>query len=56
MIAALLAKGLPGPVAAAAGAAAHAQAALLGPERGLVASDLVEALPDALAGMGSTYR
>ena len=56
VIAAFLAKGLPGPVAAAAGAAAHAQAALLGPERGLVASDLVEALPDALAGMGSTYR
>ena len=55
VIASFLAKGLSGPVAAAAGAAAHAQAALLGPERGLVASDLVEALPDVLAGMGSTY-
>ena len=56
VIAAFLAKGLPGPVAAAAGAAAQAQAALLGPERGLVASDLVEALPDVLAGMGMTYH
>jgi NAD(P)H-hydrate repair Nnr-like enzyme with NAD(P)H-hydrate dehydratase domain len=56
VIASFLAKGLSGPVAAAAGAAAHAQAALLGPERGLVASDLVERLPDVLSGMGSTYQ
>lgn len=56
VIAAFLAKGLPGPIAAAAGAVAQAQAALLGPERGLVASDLVDALPDVLAGMGATYQ
>jgi NAD(P)H-hydrate repair Nnr-like enzyme with NAD(P)H-hydrate dehydratase domain len=35
-------------VAAAAAATAHAAAAELGPARGLVASDVVEALPDAL--------
>ena len=54
VIAAFLAKGLSGPEAAAAAAAAHGQAALLGPERGLIASDLVEALPDVLCLMGDS--
>ena len=35
-------------MAAAAAAVACAEAARLGPERGLVASDVVNALPDAL--------
>ena len=47
-IAAFLAKGMDARLAAAAGAAACAEAALLGPERGLVASDVAAALPDAL--------
>jgi NAD(P)H-hydrate epimerase len=47
-IAAFLAKGLDGRLAAAAGATACAEAARLGSERGLVASDVVAALPDAL--------
>ncbi|HSL65338.1 MAG TPA: NAD(P)H-hydrate dehydratase [Gaiellaceae bacterium] len=51
VLAAFLAKGLAPTEAAAAAAAAHAEAARLGPERGLVASDVVAALPDALAGM-----
>jgi ADP-dependent NAD(P)H-hydrate dehydratase / NAD(P)H-hydrate epimerase len=48
VIAAFLAKGMDARLAAAAGATACAEAARLGPERGLVASDVVEALPDAL--------
>jgi NAD(P)H-hydrate epimerase len=49
IVAAFLAKGMDGRLAAAAGAFAHGRAAELGPERGLVASDLIEALPDVLA-------
>jgi ADP-dependent NAD(P)H-hydrate dehydratase / NAD(P)H-hydrate epimerase len=49
IVAAFLAKGLDAPLAAAAAAFAHGRAAQLGPERGLVASDLVDALPDVLA-------
>ena len=47
-IAAFLAKGMEARLAAAAGAMACAEAARLGPERGLVASDVIDALPDAL--------
>ena len=47
-VAAFLAKGLGAREAAAAAAVACAEAARLGPERGLVASDVVDALPDAL--------
>ncbi|HEU0303332.1 MAG TPA: NAD(P)H-hydrate dehydratase [Gaiellaceae bacterium] len=47
-IAAFLAKGMDARLAAAAGATACAEAARLGPERGLVASDVIDALPDAL--------
>jgi hydroxyethylthiazole kinase-like uncharacterized protein yjeF len=49
-IAAFLAKGVDPRSAAAAGATACAMAARLGPERGLVASDVVLALPRALGG------
>jgi NAD(P)H-hydrate epimerase len=50
VIAAFLAKGLDGLTAAAAGAAVHARAAALaGKPRGLVAGDVVEALPLAFA-------
>jgi NAD(P)H-hydrate epimerase len=49
VIAAFLAKGLEARLAAAAGAAACAVAASLGPARGLIASDVVAALPRALA-------
>jgi NAD(P)H-hydrate epimerase len=49
IIAAFLAKGLDARVAAAAGAVAHRRAArLAGKPRGLIAGDVVEALPDAL--------
>lgn len=48
VVASFLAKGMDARVAAAAAATAHAAAAELGPERGLVASDVVDALPDAL--------
>jgi NAD(P)H-hydrate epimerase len=48
VVAAFLAKGMDARIAAAAAATAHAAAAELGPERGLVASDVVDALPDAL--------
>ena len=48
-IAAFLAKGMDARLAAAAGATACAVAAGLGPERGLVAGDVVKLLPDALA-------
>jgi len=47
-VAAFLAKGMDARHAAAAAAVACAEAARLGPERGLLASDVVEALPDAL--------
>jgi NAD(P)H-hydrate epimerase len=46
IVAAFLAKGMDAKVAAAAAVVTHREAAALGPERGLVASDLVEALPD----------
>jgi ADP-dependent NAD(P)H-hydrate dehydratase / NAD(P)H-hydrate epimerase len=49
VVAAFLAKGIEARLAAAAAAYAHGRAAELGPERGLIASDLVEALPDVLA-------
>lgn len=49
IVAAFLAKGIDARRAAAAAAYAHGRAAELGPERGLVASDLIDALPDVLA-------
>src|SRR5262249_5046530 len=50
VIAAFLAKGLDAAVAAAAGAVAHGIAASLAPaQAGLIASDVVAALPQALA-------
>lgn len=49
IVAAFLGKGMDARLAAAAAAYAHGRAAELGPERGLIASDLVEALPDVLA-------
>jgi ADP-dependent NAD(P)H-hydrate dehydratase / NAD(P)H-hydrate epimerase len=49
IVAAFLAKGMDARLAAAAATFAHGRAAELGPERGLVASDLIEALPDVLA-------
>jgi len=50
VIAAFLAKGLDARTAAAAGVAAHSRAAVLtGRSRGMVAGDVVEALPAALA-------
>jgi NAD(P)H-hydrate epimerase len=49
VVAAFLAKGMDARLAAAAAAFAHGRAAELGPERGLVASDVIDALPDALA-------
>jgi hydroxyethylthiazole kinase-like uncharacterized protein yjeF len=49
VVGAFLAKGMDARLAAAAAAYAHGRAAELGPERGLIASDLVEALPDVLA-------
>jgi NAD(P)H-hydrate epimerase len=50
VVAAFLAKGLEPQVAAAAAAAAHERASVEAPQRyGLVASDLIDALPRALA-------
>ena len=49
VIGALLAQGLAGPLAAAAGAFVHGRAAGLGWRRGLVAGDLLDLLPAALA-------
>ena len=50
VIAAFLAKGLDAPFAAAAGAVAHGIAASLAPaQAGLIASDVVDALPRALS-------
>ena len=48
VIGAFLAKGMDARIAAAAGAVACDVAARLGPERGLVASDVVGLLPAAL--------
>ena len=49
VVAAFLAKGLEARLAAAAAAAAHERASVEAPQRyGLVASDLVDALPRAL--------
>lgn len=52
VIAAHLARGVPAPQAAAAAAFVHGRAALVGPARGLIASDVVAALPDAYASLG----
>ena len=49
VIGALLAQGVPSFEGAAAGAWLHGRAARYGPDRGLVASDVVDALPRALA-------
>jgi ADP-dependent NAD(P)H-hydrate dehydratase / NAD(P)H-hydrate epimerase len=49
VIAAFLAKGMDAREAAAAGALVHRLAAARGPKRGLIASDVVEALPSCLA-------
>ena len=49
VVAAFLAKGLEPRHAAAAGATAHALAARTLPQRGLVAGDVVEALPRILS-------
>ena len=49
VIGALLAQGLPALEAAAAGAWLHGRAASLGPDRGLVAGDLPDLLPLAMA-------
>jgi ADP-dependent NAD(P)H-hydrate dehydratase / NAD(P)H-hydrate epimerase len=49
VVGAFLAKGMDARLAAAAAAYAHGRSAELGPERGLIASDLIEALPDVLA-------
>jgi len=51
VVGALLAQGLDGPRAAAAGAFVHGRAAHLGWRRGLVAGDLVDLLPPAIAGL-----
>jgi ADP-dependent NAD(P)H-hydrate dehydratase / NAD(P)H-hydrate epimerase len=49
IIGALLAQRVPAFEAAAAGAWLHGQAARLGPERGLVAGDIPDCIPDVLA-------
>jgi NAD(P)H-hydrate epimerase len=49
IVGALLARGLAPLDAAAAGAWLHARASALGPAVGLVAGDLIELLPEALA-------
>src|SRR5712691_887678 len=49
IVAAFLAKGMDAREAAAAAAVAHRRAARLGPKTGLVAGDVVDALPAALA-------
>jgi NAD(P)H-hydrate epimerase len=51
VIGALLAQGVPAFEAAAAGAWLHGRAALAGPARGLVASDVVDGLPAALSSL-----
>jgi ADP-dependent NAD(P)H-hydrate dehydratase / NAD(P)H-hydrate epimerase len=52
IIGALLAQGLPGFAAAAAGAWIHGQAGRLGPARGLVAGDLPDLVPRVLESLG----
>src|SRR5690606_4972683 len=52
VITALIAQGVPPFDAAAVGAWLHGRAAALGPDRGLVATDLLALLPDALAEVG----
>jgi ADP-dependent NAD(P)H-hydrate dehydratase / NAD(P)H-hydrate epimerase len=52
IIGALLAQGLPGFAAAAAGAWIHGQAGRLGPARGLVAGDLPALVPRVLESLG----
>jgi NAD(P)H-hydrate epimerase len=49
IVAAFLAKGMGARDAAAAAAVAQRRAAAAGPERGLIASDVIEALPGCLA-------
>ncbi len=53
VIGALLAQGMDAFDAAAAGAWLHVRAAHEGPARGLIASDVVDALPAALAALGA---
>jgi NAD(P)H-hydrate repair Nnr-like enzyme with NAD(P)H-hydrate dehydratase domain len=53
VIGALLAQSVDPFAAAAAGAWLHARAALEGPAQGLIASDVVEALPAALAAVSA---
>ena len=53
VIGAFLAQGLDGPRAAAAGAWAHATAAHLGWQRGLVAGDLLDLIPAVLSALDS---
>ena len=52
VIAALLAQGVPALDAAAAGAHVHGVAGSFCPERGTIASDVIDALPTALASIG----
>ena len=55
VVAAFLAKGMDAREAAAVAAAAHGLAAKLAPQRaGLIASDVIEALPRVLAGEASS--
>ncbi len=51
IVVALLAQGLPGPEAAAAAAFLHGRAGALAWRRGLVAGDLIDRLPAAMAGL-----
>ena len=51
VIGALLARGVPALRAAAAGAWIHAEAAHHWPAAGLLAGDLIDALPDVLTGL-----
>jgi hydroxyethylthiazole kinase-like uncharacterized protein yjeF len=53
IVGALAARGVPAFEAAAAGAWLHGRAAVSAGHAGLVAGDLVDALPDVLAGVGS---
>jgi len=56
VIAAFLAQGLQAEVAAALAAHAHGAASGLGPERGLVAGDLLDLLPPWLSGLAGGGR
>jgi NAD(P)H-hydrate epimerase len=56
VIGALLAQGLDAFDAAAGGAWLHGRAALAGPARGLVASDVIDGLPAALAALAPSGR